>query len=139
MESIPNVEYNTFDGCSALQRITFPNLSSRLEDIIQAGQVDVQNKIHHCLRGVIEWERRGTIYISMYPMRTRDMWGFIKEQFYQIIKWIKYYEMKEATTLFELALWKAKMDQMDDINPENREAYRIEVPGPVKDAILQYL
>ena len=46
--------------------------------------------------------------------------------------------MKEATTLFELALWKARIDQADDANG-NRNAHRIEVPGPVKDAILQYL
>ena len=49
----------------------------------------------------------------------------------------KYHEIKEATTLFELALWKAKIDQEE--HPISREAYRIEVPGPVKDAILQYL
>ena len=46
--------------------------------------------------------------------------------------------MKEATTLFELALWKTRIDQAGDVNG-NRNAHRIEVPGPVKDTILQYL
>ena len=42
--------------------------------------------------------------------------------------------------LFELALWKAKIDQVDDVDEiTSRDAYRIEVPGPVKDTILQYL
>ena len=54
---------------------------------------------------------------------------------------VKYYEMKEATTLFELALWKAKTNQVeDDIDPIDRDSFRVvEVPGPVKDAIMQYL
>ena len=46
--------------------------------------------------------------------------------------------MKEATTLFELALWKEKINQAEGI-PINRNACRIEVPGPVKDTILLYL
>jgi len=46
--------------------------------------------------------------------------------------------MKEATTLFELALWKTKIDQVGDIDPYDRDACRVEVPGPVKDSILQY-
>ena len=42
--------------------------------------------------------------------------------------------------MFELALWKAKIDQVDDVvELASRDAYRIEVPGPVKDTILQYL
>ena len=141
IQGLPAIEPTTFIDCRALERITFPDLSSRLEDIIQAGQVDVQSKIQQYInQSEIEWERRGTFYISMYPMRTRDMCGFIKEQFSQIIKWIKYYEMKEATTIFELALWKAKIDQgEDDIYEHGRDLCRVDVPGPVKDAILQFL
>ena len=43
--------------------------------------------------------------------------------------------------LFELALWKFNLDQADATNTNNgnRAAYRIDVPGPVKDTILQYL
>ena len=64
----------------------------------------------------------------------------MKQRFGQIVKWIKHYEMKEATTLFELALWKAKIDQVeDDIYEHGRDLCRVDVPGPVKDTILQYL
>ena len=68
-----------------------------------------------------------------------------KEKLDKIIRLITYYEMKEATTLFELALWKAKIDQADEADDKvnnyitNREACRVEVPGPIKDTILQYL
>jgi len=52
---------------------------------------------------------------------------------------VSYYELKEATSTFELALWKSKLDQSDAINTTNRAAYLIDVPGPVKDTLLQYL
>jgi len=53
---------------------------------------------------------------------------------------IAYYEIKEATTLFELALWKSNMNQTEaeQTNITNRDECRIEGPGPVKDIILQY-
>ena len=63
-----------------------------------------------------------------------------KEKLERIVGLIRYYELKEATTLFELALWKAKIDQSDMSNPgDHRDACRVDVPGPVKDTILQYL
>lgn len=54
---------------------------------------------------------------------------------------ILYYLEREATTLFELALWKAKIIQAEEANDDdiNRDACRIDVPGPVKETILQYL
>ena len=147
--ALPSVEWNTFSGCSALERITFPSLSTRLDNIIQSGHVDIQNKIQQYFnRGDIEWNRGGgTLYISVNETRRRDRWASVQQHFSQIIKWIKYYEMKEATTLFELALWKAKIDQVeDDVYERERDACRgirdecrIEVPGPVKDAIIQYI
>ena len=52
---------------------------------------------------------------------------------------VSYYELKDATTTFELASWRSKLDQADASNATNRAAYRIDVPGPVKDTMLQYL
>ena len=137
---LPKIEHNTFDRCSTLERITFVNLSSRLEDIIQAGQVDVENKIQQCInQSEIEWERGDTIHIPVVAMRRRSRWDLVQQHFSQIVKWINYYEVKEATTTFELALWKAKIDQVDEADPRDRDACRVDVPGPVKDAIMQYL
>ena len=48
-----------------------------------------------------------------------------------------YKTLKEATTMFELALWKANIDQADDT--ADREACRVEVPGPVKDTLFGFL
>ena len=115
---LPKIWPSTFNNCRALERITFPNLSSRLEAIIRAGQVDIQNKIQQYInRGVIEWRRGRTIHITPAEVarRSRNRWGSVQQHIRQIINWIKYYEVKEATTLFELALWKAKIDQVEDI------------------------
>jgi len=62
-----------------------------------------------------------------------------KEKLNKIVALIWYYEIKEATTSFELALWKAKIKTDISNPPVDRGAYRVGVPGPVKDTILQYL
>ena len=169
-EGLPKIKHDTFDGCSALERITFPNISSRLEDIIQAGQVDIQDKIQQCIRGVIEWRRGGTICIPVEVTRRRNDWCSVQHHLRRIVTLIKYYELREVTTLFELALWKAKMNLVEDDIYERddkkakidqvgegyylavatklieyeadrrvRDTFRVDVPGPVKDSIMQYL
>ena len=145
-ETLPMIYYNTFDECPTLERITFLSLSSRVYDMIGAGQFGIQDKIQQYMnRGVIEWRRGGTIQISPVEVawfsriRRGDGWGIVKEHLRRIVNWIKYYEMKEATTLFELALWKAEIDQVDEADPRDQDACRVDVPGPVKDIILQYL
>ena len=93
----------------------------------------------------VEW-RGGELSIPAIREQKERPWGIVetlvkvnKEKLDKIIRLITYYEIKEATTLFELALWKAKIDQADISNPTDRAACQIEVPGPVKDTILQYL
>ena len=121
-----------------------PSLSTRLNNIIQAGQRDIENKMDDV--PAVEW-RGGELVIPAVHQEIRDQWGIgrmetlvkvDKEKLNKIISWISYYEIKEATTLFELSLWKSTIDQAEEANV-NRNARRVEVPGPVKDTILQYL
>jgi len=85
------------------------------------------NSTENVMSGV---ERKGSgIFVSPGGGSTLD----------RISKVITHYEMKEGTVLFELALWKAMVCQSGGTSPANRSACRIEVPGPVKDTILQYL
>ena len=37
-----------------------------------------------------------------------------------------------------MRLWKFKLDQVDKVDPIPRKTCRMDVPGPVKDIILQY-
>jgi hypothetical protein len=129
-----------FLGCALLERFSFPSLSTRLDDIIQAGQRGIQAKMDDI--PAVEW-RGGELSIpairreiNLYGMETVAQVDV--EKLNRIKELIFYHEMKEATTLFELALWKAGIDQAD-ISNADRGAYRVDVPGPVKDTILQYL
>jgi len=135
----------SFWGCSSLERFKFPRLSTRLNSIIQAGQRDIEAKMDDI--SDLEW-RGGELVIPATHRQVIDRWGVASQSLVKVDKekldkvegLVRYYEMKEATTLLELALWKARIDQIDDdVEPTNRDAYRIEVPGPVKDVILQYL
>ena len=136
------IDDKAFDNCTLLQRFKFPSLFNRLDNVIQAGQRDIEAKMDDI--PAIEW-RGGELSIPAVR-RENHQWGRVetvvkvdKEKLDKIVSLIAFYEIKEATTLFELALWKARIDQAATSNPANRGAVRIEVPGPVKDTILQYL
>ena len=138
------IDDKSFYNCTSLERFKFPRLFDRLNDIIQAGQRDIEVKMDDI--SAVEW-RGGELMIPAIRQQREDRLGIVetavevdKEKLDKIVRLIRYYEIKEATTLFELALWKAKMGQaVDDDKPADRGAYRVEVPGPVKDNILQYL
>ena len=52
-----------------------------------------------------------------------DNWKSVEQSLNNIVKVLSFYEVKEAGVLFELALWKAKLDQAEDgANPVNRAA-----------------
>ena len=64
----------------------------------------------------------------------------IKQSLNKILGLLAFYEINEAGTLFELALWKAMIDQEDNgVNPASRAACHVKVPEAVKVTILQYL
>ena len=135
-EGLQTIGDYAFSGCSSLERLTFPGISNRLNIIMQTGHYPIVEAKLDEARGVVE--RRGN-ELFVRVIRGDSNWNTIKASLDQIVSWIRYFEIKEATSLFELALWKAKIDQADEATDINHEAYRIEVPGPVKNAILQYL
>jgi len=136
-EGIQKISSNAFNGCLELERLSFPSLTTRLNNIIRAGQTEIRNKIDSARFGGGAWVlRNGELFIPRSALRD---WEAIRQNLDRIDEVITYYEIKEATTLFELALWKAKLNQAEQAADIDREAHRIDVPGPVKDTILQYL
>jgi len=132
-----------FDDCTSLERLKFPSLSTRLDNIIQAGQRDIEAKMDDI--SAVEW-RGGELSTPLVNQEREDQLGRMRmvfgvddEKLDKVVRLIEYYELQVATTLFELALWKAKIDQAEEASDINRETHRIEVPGPVKYTILQYL
>ena len=127
----------------SLERFKFPGLSTRLNSIIQAGQRDIEPKMDDI--SSVEW-RGGELSIpAIRQQRENNRWGMEtsvevdKEKLDKVEELITYYEMKEATTLFELALWRSNMYRVDITDPVDRGAYRVEVPGPVKETVQQFL
>lgn len=138
-ESLQIIGVSTFGGCRSLERFVFPIISLRLNSIIQTGHYPRVETTIDAIRGDMIVRNGSELFVPGAVLRGGSNWNTIKASLDQITSWIRYYEIKEATTLFELALWKAKLDQADEATDINRDAYRIEVPGPVKDTILQYI
>ena len=133
----------SFKGCVSLERFSFPSLSTRLENIIQAGQRSIETNMDDI--PAVEWRNGELIIPTIRQCREiENPWDLMEtvvvkvdeEKLDKVIRLIRYYEIKEATTLFELALWKAKIDQVA-ISNADRGTCRVDVPGPVKDAIMQ--
>jgi len=138
-EGIQKISIDAF-GCLSLERFTFPNLSTRLNTITRAGQREVEDKIDN-IRGNLVARRGSELFVSADTTgmnRVRVNWYILKGILGRIDRLIAYYEVKEATTLLELAIWKSKIDQVE-MKHINRDEYRIDIPGPVKNNILQYL
>ena len=152
-EALQTIGQNAFSSCSSLQGFKFTSISIRLENIIEAGQTELENKVNTIIGNVhgIVWSRGEEIFIPAvsvqgpgWSVAYKDWWRDIKQSIDTIVKQLSYHEMKEATTLFELALWKEKIDFKTWIEQANdtdidRDMHRIEVPGPVKDRILHYI
>ena len=127
-----------FYSCTSLERFAFPTISARLDNLIQTGHwPEIENEVDE-VRGVVEVSG-GVLFVSTETMGGGRNWIRARESLDKIVRLISYYELKEATSMLELALWKFKLDLVDKANPIPRKKCRMDVPGPVKDIILQYL
>ena len=138
LHSVPRaIGQYAFSNCTSLERFTLPTISNRLDALIQTGHwEEIENEVNE-VRGVVE--RIGELFVSTRSLRGGRNWSAVRRDLNKISRLISYYELKEGTSMFELALWKFKLDQVDEANPIPRKKCRMDVPGPVKDIILQYL
>ena len=139
MHGVPRkIGMNAFQYCTSLEWFTFPTISTRLDTLIQTGHwEEIENEVDE-VRGVVEVSG-GECFVSTQTMGGGRNWNQVRESLDKIVRLISYYELKEGTSILELALWKFKLDQVDKANPIPRKKCRLDVPGPVKDIILQYL
>jgi len=137
-EGIQKIGQATFSNYRLLERFTLSTISTRLDALIQTGHWDEINNRVDTARGVVERSDDG-LFVTAAAMGGGRNWNQVRESLDRIIALLSYYEIKEGTSIFELALWKFKLDQVDEANPIPRKKCRMDVPGPVKDIILQYL
>ncbi|KAL7529432.1 hypothetical protein ACHAXR_002965, partial [Thalassiosira sp. AJA248-18] len=133
-EGIQKIGEQAFGYCDSLDNIKFPCISRRLQALSQSGQQAMENKINDIT--AVEW-RGGEILISLESVAGGENWETTRETLDWVLGLIGYYELKEATAIFELALWKA-MISVEAAGIDEHGACRIGVPGPVKAAVLQY-
>jgi len=152
-EGIHRIERSVFDECPLCSYIKFPSLSARVDDIIRAGYTDIEIKLDINQGGlerrkgeiVLPTARMHSLYIGSTARENQasevlwgQHWKRIRASIDRIVAMITFYELKEATTILELAFWKLMIGQGKK-QPMTRSACRMEVPGPVKDTILQYI
>jgi len=135
---------NVFDDCGSMERINI--IFPRLEYIIRVGHTTIRNEINdidpdiQCITKEQHWickvlGRKNTAEVLITGRRCSEA----LRQVGQINKLIDQYELREAMVLFELALWKGKMEQADKVHTSIRGMYHIAIPEPVQEAILQYI
>ena len=64
--------------------------------------------------GVVQWEDTN-LFVTV-TLALHHSWDVIKEDLEPVSRLVAYYEMKEATSTFELAFWKFGLVQADIVN-----------------------
>jgi len=160
------IKPDAFAGCNSLERLTFPCLSNRLRAISAIGQRDIETKISETdgveLRhgevsiagSQCRWGRTAPEQLRIefpcsrfcrlsgrpptYLEKQAWLWGAGSGILLEICDVIAYNEFKDATTIVDLALWKARIEE-EGRGPVDRMACRVEVPGPARDTIVAFL
>jgi len=125
--------WDVFHGCQLIVK------KYRLVNIVEISHLkELESKIDDMDSTTIEMKDGYITLLLPRVDQNKSMSSAIKS-IDQIGNMIQYYGVKEATSLVELALWKATISQVDEkVYPINRDACRVEVPGPAKDLILKY-
>ena len=134
-EGLPTIEEGAFGECESLSVVKSPNISKRISNLIKAGQTDIEDKVS--VDQHFEW-RVGELLVSPEAIRSDNLTA-TRTNLEQVLAWITRYELKEATSLYELALWKGKIEEMGAVTKGERSGCRVDVPGPAKDVIIKYL
>mmetsp|Transcript_28739 Transcript_28739/g.48953 ORF Transcript_28739/g.48953 Transcript_28739/m.48953 type:complete len:242 (+) Transcript_28739:102-827(+) len=137
-EGLEKIGARAFIRCLSLGGLKFPSISRHL------GMVDCESDKADILTAINETPHvsmvEGDVLISGAPLDGGNNWMTCKESLVRILRAIANVKLKEATTVFELALWKEKMLEGSVVGDgsRNREACCIDVPGRVKHAIMQF-
>eukprot|EP00581_Thalassiosira_minuscula_P032735 CAMPEP_0183784930 /NCGR_PEP_ID=MMETSP0739-20130205/66243_1 /TAXON_ID=385413 /ORGANISM="Thalassiosira miniscula, Strain CCMP1093" /LENGTH=387 /DNA_ID=CAMNT_0026028921 /DNA_START=122 /DNA_END=1285 /DNA_ORIENTATION=+ len=127
-----------FENCPSLGSLKFPSIPTQLGMIeCESDRADILNTIDETADvSMVD----GEVLISGTPLEGGNGWMTCKENLDRILDLIAHVQMKEATAVFELSLWKGKMAEESVVGDgnRNREDCCIGIPGPVKDAVMQF-
>lgn len=135
-ERLQNIKFGgrtgIFAGCSSLRYFKYPSILKRLKGISPDRQREINTRINQIPHVQV---REGGAFMSAFLLRGNQL----ESACHQIQGLLRYFELKEATIMFELAFWKAMITEHSAISIEERDACRIAVPGPVKETIMEFL
>ena len=134
-EGLQKIRDNAFAHCTSSTVIKFPTISKRAKNLIDTGITEIEDKLTS--NQYFEW-RGGELLVHHDAIGSAN-WKATRTHLDRVLTWVSYYELREATTTVALALWKIKIGETGAATVEERDACRGEVPGPVKDAIIQHL
>eukprot|EP00985_Skeletonema_marinoi_P000791 scaffold297_cov104-Skeletonema_marinoi.AAC.1 len=145
-EGLETIEASAFDGCHRLRRIAMPLKSDMIEDDAFYGcpklaTVDLVGGIHNTTASLHleEWrhEMKGEINRINQVLRDtmrKDPTPIVRYWIRSVISQFDHYKaehillLKEATTLLELALWKARIEEKEEKEfVEGMEAKRAKI------------
>jgi len=136
-EGLQTIDMEAFEGCSSLESFCFAGISMRYgairDHITVKHQTEIETKVN-AIRGAAM--REGKISISLLAI---DNWSTSRGPLHEILRLISYHELRQAATIADLALWKAKIGEAVGNDDYDRESCRVEFPGPVRDAVMQFL
>ena len=98
---------NVFSECPSLDCLNFPAVINRAKSLLDTDRTGLKDM----LEDIEGFEWRGDKAVASLGSISVDNWATTRGIMDTALPWIKYFEMREATTIFELALWKAKIEE----------------------------
>jgi len=129
----------TFLKCIALKEFVLTCFEKKIVSIGDLGRIDITSKIGE-MEGANLSRNGGNVVLSLSGCQyqregTPAEWGDGR----RILDLIMYHELMEASTIIDLAFWKARIMEIGGADEaDQRQACRIEVPDPVKELIIQF-
>mmetsp|Transcript_20853 Transcript_20853/g.35830 ORF Transcript_20853/g.35830 Transcript_20853/m.35830 type:complete len:337 (-) Transcript_20853:51-1061(-) len=132
-EALEKIVSYVFDNCLPLKSVKCGHVRRRLESICCDKSRKAILKSINELPGISMVD--GDFLCLTY---SQAGWSTTMKSLAQICGMIACCELRDAATVFELALWKINMAAANIVDDASRESFRVDVPGPVKDAVLQF-
>ncbi|EJK61842.1 hypothetical protein THAOC_17593, partial [Thalassiosira oceanica] len=134
----------SFYGCplTAVKISVTGTISKRMTRLTRGCRLSVEGRVHDLRQ--LELTQDGNI-LACFPLVTRapdnvqdtilveDTDNQTAQSLHQLLRLISFHELKESSILFELAMWKSRLDER-----RARADCRISVPDPAKSLIMEY-
>jgi len=142
------INLSAFAECNSLEKFTFPCLSSRLREMSSIGRGEIEQQISNTDNfqvndgelAITEPPRFQRVRGKVHP-EVEDWFAARRKSLRKVCELIERNELKDVTAIVDLAFWKMGIMRAEGegMNADDREALRIDVPGPARAVIVSLL